>query len=74
MNPRQRLWWKNRPRAANASVVATPTSQSIEETTTNVVAETKKVVANETPLTTTKKVTKTGTTSKTSKKTNRTRK
>lgn len=74
MNPRQRLWWKSRARAANASVVAATTSPSTEETITNIVAETKKAVANETPVTTTKKVTKTGTTSKTSKKTNKTRK
>ena len=58
MNPRKRLWWKNKARAAN---VATTLNTTEEKTTKDAVAEVKASVAVETA---TKNVKKTATASK----------
>ena len=68
MNPRRRLWWKNKARAANAAIVAAGNPHSEEETLEDVVKEVKKTVAAKTPqaktTVTTKKTKKTITASK----------
>ena len=52
MNPRKRLWWKNKARAANVAIALNTTE---EKTTKDVVAEVKASVAAETPTTNVKK-------------------
>lgn len=68
MNPRRRLWWKNKARAANAGIAAAGAPHSEEETLEDVVKEVKKTVAAKTPqaktTVTTKKTKKTITASK----------
>ena len=61
MNPRRRLWWKNKARADSVATILNTTE---EKTTKDVVAEVKASVAVETA---TKNVKKTATTSKKAK-------
>jgi len=71
MNPRRRLWLKNKARATNVGIIATGISQSEEETLEDVMNEVKKTVAAKTPqvktAVTTKKTKKTTITSKKAK-------